>query len=270
MNTSYNPSLSKLIIEENFWLNDPVELYKNNNYHKIIPKKNMSQNEKFNAITRCCFFIIILILILNINLIWLLIPIFIIIIILFKFYFFNNKDTELFKNLEFNLPDTASSGFISLDELNSDEYVALQEGIESDCRRRPEQLPYKKLLKYKDNNQMIHKPAKDNLEYYKKCRMPTINNPFMNPFITDFRKENIPSACNADDENIIDDIKVNFNYNLFRNVDELWEKANSQRQFYTLSNTSIPNHQKEFAEWLYKIPDSYDPKFENLNHRIRF
>ena len=47
---------------------------------------------------------------------------------------------------------------------------------------------------------------------------------------------------------------VNFNHNLFRDVDELWERANSQRQFYTIPNTAIPNNQKEFANWLYRSP----------------
>ena len=43
-----------------------------------------------------------------------------------------------------------------------------------------------------------------------------------------------------------------FNNNLFREVDAVWERENSQRQFYTVPNTSIPNQRNEFAEWLYK------------------
>ena len=34
-------------------------------------------------------------------------------------------------------------------------------------------------------------------------------------------------------------------------IDDIYSKYNSQRQFYTMPNTSIPNKQKEFALWLY-------------------
>jgi hypothetical protein len=98
----------------------------------------------------------------------------------------------------------------------------------------------------------------DELEDYRKntCRKPTRENPFMNPDITEFANgdDHVPAACNADDDDINDEMRINFNHDLFRDVDDLWERANSQRQFYTTPNTMIPNNQKEFAEWLYKIP----------------
>jgi hypothetical protein len=96
------------------------------------------------------------------------------------------------------------------------------------------------------------------LEDFKKntCRKSTIDNPFMNTNIYDLNNGYIPSACNVDDEDIKEDMKVNFNHNLFRDVDELWERENSQRQFYTTPNTTVPNNQIEFAKWLYKIPET--------------
>jgi hypothetical protein len=87
------------------------------------------------------------------------------------------------------------------------------------------------------------------------CRRPTIDNPYMNPFITDTSSDvYVPAACNADDDDVKEQIAVSFNNNLFRNVDSVWENENSQRQFYTVPNTSIPNQRNEFAEWLYKSP----------------
>lgn len=88
------------------------------------------------------------------------------------------------------------------------------------------------------------------------CRKPTEDNPFMNPPITDFGTPNSPVACNANDDDIKESIKVNFNKGLFQDVDELWDKTNAQRQFYTMPNTAIPNNQSEFANWLYKLPSS--------------
>jgi hypothetical protein len=111
------------------------------------------------------------------------------------------------------------------------------------------------------------------------CRLPTINNPLMNPAATEFGVNNLPAACNANDEDIQDEIKVNFNHELFRDVEsEVWERRNSIRQFYTLPNTAIPNNQTEFANWLYRLPTSanckedtsaclrYDPKYDNLKY----
>ncbi len=111
------------------------------------------------------------------------------------------------------------------------------------------------------------------------CRRPTIDNPFMNPAATEFGVDNLPVACNADDDEIKDEIKVTFNHELFRDVEEdVFERKNSQRQFYTMPNTAIPNNQTEFANWLYRLPTSanckedtsaclrYDPKYDYLKY----
>jgi hypothetical protein len=86
------------------------------------------------------------------------------------------------------------------------------------------------------------------------CRKPTPNNPFMNPPISDYNKESIPVACNSDDKDINNEINKSFNSGLFLNIDDLFDKMNSQRQFYTVPNTAIPNNQTEFANWLYRAP----------------
>ena len=85
------------------------------------------------------------------------------------------------------------------------------------------------------------------------CRPPTKDNPFMNPPISDFNT-NAPVACNSDDEDIKNSITKSFNSDLYRDIDDAFNKMNSQRQFYTVPNTSIPNNQGEFANWLYRCP----------------
>ena len=47
-----------------------------------------------------------------------------------------------------------------------------------------------------------------------------------------------------------------FNDSLIRDVDDLFERFNSQRQFYTVPGNSIPNDQDTFAKWLYARPKS--------------
>ena len=41
-----------------------------------------------------------------------------------------------------------------------------------------------------------------------------------------------------------------------QDVDDLFGRYNSQRQFYTMPSTTVPNDQKSFAEWLYKTPET--------------
>ena len=46
-------------------------------------------------------------------------------------------------------------------------------------------------------------------------------------------------------------IEDKFGYNLYRDVGDLYGKSNSQREFYTMPATTIPNNQTACAKWLY-------------------
>ena len=90
------------------------------------------------------------------------------------------------------------------------------------------------------NNNLIHKYVE-----------PTKDNPFMNILLTDYttnpNRESISKKKNVNKK-----IKDKFNINLYKNFSDVFEKENSQRQFYTTPITTIPNKQNEFANWLYK------------------
>src|SRR3989344_150051 len=58
---------------------------------------------------------------------------------------------------------------------------------------------------------------------------------------------------NADDKDINEKVMSKFNDKLYRDVDELWDRGNSQRQFYTLPSQQVPNNQVEFGKWLYNV-----------------
>ncbi len=49
---------SQIMKNEKFWINDPMVLFKNNNYYKILPNPNMNTIEIFNALTRFFIYII--------------------------------------------------------------------------------------------------------------------------------------------------------------------------------------------------------------------
>ena len=89
------------------------------------------------------------------------------------------------------------------------------------------------------------------------CQPPINGNPFMNVTMADLMDNRTrPSACIATDAKVDEKINEIFNYNLFRDVDDVFNRNNNQRQFYTMPSTTIPNDQTSFANWLYKRPQT--------------
>ena len=87
------------------------------------------------------------------------------------------------------------------------------------------------------------------------CVYPTKENPFMNPLLTDIEDNPDRISCiekypNMGQKNIND----KFNINLYRDLSDVFQKTNSQRQYYTVPSTTIPNKQNKFAKWLYNTP----------------
>lgn len=88
-----------------------------------------------------------------------------------------------------------------------------------------------------------------------KCQRPSYNNPLMNVLPTDIKyRPERPPACFSTDNVIEKDIEEKFNINLYRDITDIYGKANSQRQYYTTPNTTIPNNQEAFSKWLYGTP----------------
>ena len=89
------------------------------------------------------------------------------------------------------------------------------------------------------------------------CQVPTAGNPFMNVTMADLMdRPDRPGACIATDKTIKQQIDYNYNQNLFKDVDDLYNRGYSERQFYTMPSTTIPNEQTTFAKWLYKLPET--------------
>lgn len=80
---------------------------------------------------------------------------------------------------------------------------------------------------------------------------PTVENPFMNINLITDNKEKDKAPPSWNNETIQTKIEDKFNFNLYRDVGDLYGKSNSQREFYTMPSTSIPNEQTSFAKWLY-------------------
>lgn len=94
------------------------------------------------------------------------------------------------------------------------------------------------------------------------CTKPTDDNPFMNVTMKDYMNivdgkiVDRPPACNVSDNAVKKDMDTAFEKNLYRDVDDVFGKFNSQRQFYTVPSTTIPNDRESFQKWLYSSPQT--------------
>lgn len=106
--------------------------------------------------------------------------------------------------------------------------------------------------KSKRENYMDISSDKNHSRRNHRCTKPSKLNPFMNVLITDY-KDNVerPMACDVDSAQVKRSMKKKFEHDLYRNVDDVFDRNYSYRQFYTTPSTTIPNDQEAFAKWLY-------------------
>ena len=87
---------------------------------------------------------------------------------------------------------------------------------------------------------------------------PTKNNPFMNITLNDYNdnpnREALNKANSYINTDLNDNVTKKFNYNLYRDADDIYDRVTTQRQFYTMPITTIPNRQDSFSKWLYSTP----------------
>jgi hypothetical protein len=119
------------------------------------------------------------------------------------------------------------------------------------------------LFMVKNGNEIIE-------EFNETCQKPTKNNPFMNVLVSDYpgssgvyKEKDI--ACSSD---VKKSIETNFDDGLYKDTDNLFNKNNSQRQFYTNPSTTIPNDQDSFSKWLYKSTESCKEDTINCSSNI--
>ena len=87
------------------------------------------------------------------------------------------------------------------------------------------------------------------------CKLPSPLNPFMNPTFKDYEDGNLQKACNSFDNSVVRSLEDEyFGYGLYKDNKDIFNKNNSQREFYTMPVNSIINDSVKFAEWCYKTP----------------
>lgn len=256
--------------QQKFWLDNPSILYKE--YTKFVPTLEMTRAEQVNAITRFFIYLFIIMLLFRRNDRWLLLPVAGIFVITLL-YLINisdkeYKEKELARILQIRQNNLDKLNYIDQRELHHDDDDGVRlEGIDTISKNlQVGTYDPDGVLKFNSYNSPYNVnrtptsklySVEEIMEFKKNTsRKPSLENPFMNTNLSHYNNGDVPAASNANDDEISEQIIVNFNHDLYRDVDELWERKNSQRQFYTTPNTSVPNNQTEFAKWLYLVPET--------------
>ena len=84
-------------------------------------------------------------------------------------------------------------------------------------------------------------------------RIPEIDNPMMNQNTFDLyeNKKAIPTYNNP---GVKRKVEETLDSQVFKDSNDLFNRRNSQRQWYTMPNTEAMNKQTEFAKWCYSTP----------------
>ena len=84
---------------------------------------------------------------------------------------------------------------------------------------------------------------------------PTAENPFMNVLINEIGEyPKKPPAKYTADSDVKKTLDESFDVSVYGDPGDVWNRNQSQREFYTMPSTSIPNDRESFQNWLYRIP----------------
>jgi len=84
-------------------------------------------------------------------------------------------------------------------------------------------------------------------------RIPTYNNPMMNIDIYDY-DDGKQALYSYDNLCVKDKVDTKWNQGLWKGPNDIWNRRNSQREFYTTASTTNPNYEIELGKWLYLTP----------------
>ena len=86
------------------------------------------------------------------------------------------------------------------------------------------------------------------------CQLPSADNPFMNAINGDPRGR--AGACIVKDNSVKDLTETYFKLGLYNDINDVWDKNSSQREFVTMPSTTFPNDRDKWAKWLFTAPGS--------------
>jgi hypothetical protein len=221
--------MNKIIQSDKFWYDDGFVIIQRNRLTEFFPTRDQTLEERLNALVRLSLYCSIVLYYYHRN--YKYFSIFLGALLLTYYIYVNKPSVEI------------KSDIVQSKNVESESFS--NKNVES------ESFSNKNVESFSNNNN-------DQI----KCTAPTLDNPFMNVTMKDYMNSDPvtqktidrPVACDTTDENVKQTIDDFFNHNLFKDVNDVFGKMNSQRQFYTMPSTTIPNAQDEFAKWLYANP----------------
>jgi len=239
---------------DDIWYENPEILIQQDKIIQFFPMDYMSYNEKINSLVRLAIVVALILTFLKKDYRYL----YIILITLIVTYYFHNT---------INKDKKDKYDVYKKDHYEEEDYKNYIDDILKENKEYgdPKATPIAPYIENKEKNDNDDKSnlveAFDNYgsapvpkgEGKGPCNKPSPSNdnPFMNiNLITSNRTQNAaPLSYNKPElKDLIDD---KFNHDLFRDVSSVFGKRNSQRQFYTVPSTTIPNNQTAFAKWCY-------------------
>ncbi len=192
-------------------------LFQKDNLHNFYPKKGMTRAQWFNSLSRLIIYLTIILTLVQADIYYLIYGL----LILVGLYIWNHKSKGKFDS------QTQKSN--------------------NNSKRLVENT-------FTSSN---YKGYREKKCYPQKYVSPTKENPFMNVLPLQHNNNDITQVSVVDDvsknqEVVNQEIDDKFQQGLFREVHDVYGRANSQRQFYTMPNTSIVNDREGFVDWLYQ------------------
>jgi Ca2+/Na+ antiporter len=136
----------------------------------------------------------------------------------------------------------------------------------------------KRIETYLTTENLPDKEFYKNYTKSKECTMPTYENPMMNANLITYPRNRLPACKTWNNTSVEEDVNEKLNYNLYRDVSDVWDKMTLKRTFYTMPSTTIPNDQTSFAKWCYNTGPTCKEKTgycasplwpPNINHNIK-
>lgn len=220
-NTKNMKKTTKVVNETDvFWINQPSILF--DDLCTFYPNQTLSKIEQLNSISRLIIYFSIITYIITGRLIFIFTGI-IGLIVVIQIYYSMSDDVQ---------QEEAEV------EAEAEQYANYENNANYEKIRKINRLPddYKFIVDSKNTA----------------CQAPTVNNPFMNRQLTDITDN--PTrlrSCNISNPVIKDKVNTLFKFNLFQNIDDIWDKHNSQRQYYSMPDSQIPNDRESFSKWCF-------------------
>lgn len=215
-----------------YWFHDLRVLTNLDYSRQFLPESGMTYAEKVNAIVRLSWYIGLIGALVNNNYLYLYVPV-LTMIVTFILYAFRRQTLQ--DHLNKRAMGKAAAAISSNNPMAVDSLEHQQAQFAAN-QLDPELAD--KFANYLESN-----------EY----EQPTVDNPFMNAMPFDDRDRG-PASIQLGNPVKQMEVESAFDYGTYRDVDDVFNRNNSQRQFYTMPTTTFPGDQTTFANWLYKTP----------------